>query len=273
MTKEIIVVNQINVIKRNIGNEEVNSVDARELYEFLEVKKQFTDWIKPKIKDYGFIINTDFYPTKYIATNGREIETYIMTIDMAKELCMLSQTHKGKEARKYFIECEKKAKQSMFKLPNFENPLEAAEAWINEYKAKMLLAETLEQNKEKIEFYDTVVDAKGASSMSKVAKALDLGIGRNKLFAFLRDESILQEDNEPYQKYITSGYFRVVMYKYLSGNQYITHYKTLVTNKGVDFILRRYLAVYPEATKNKIQDIIQTATNMTISDIVKSDEI
>ena len=94
-----------------MDGEEINSVDARELYEFLEIKKQFTDWIRPKIKDYGFVVNSDYYPSRCTATNGREMETYILSLDMAKELSMISKTAKGREARKYFIECEKKSKQ------------------------------------------------------------------------------------------------------------------------------------------------------------------
>lgn len=101
----------IPISKAFIGGENVNSVDARELHAFLEVKKQFTDWIKPKIKDYGFVVNSDFYPSKCIADNAREMETYIISIDMAKELSMISKTDKGKEARKYFIAMEKEAKR------------------------------------------------------------------------------------------------------------------------------------------------------------------
>lgn len=281
MKKEIVKVNQIDVVKRNIGNEDVNSVDARDLHNFLESKQQFADWVKAKVINNPFFEeNQDYIMLQTnlklamtgVSAGGHNKKDYALTLDTAKKVAMAEQTAKGNEVREYFIECEKKAKNSIFRLPDFTNPVEAAEAFIREYKAKIMLAEELHKQKDKIEFYDTVVDSKGASSMSKVAKALDLGIGRNKLFAFLREESILQEDNEPYQRYITSGYFRIVMNKYMSGNMSVTHYTTLVTNKGVDFILRRYLAVYPEATKNKIQDIIQTATNMKISDIIKSDE-
>ena len=101
----------IKIERKVIGDEEVNSVDARELYDFLGVKMHFTDWILPKIKDYGFVINSDFCRSTCISINGREMENYILSIDMAKELAMLSKTQKGKEARQYFIDCEKKLKQ------------------------------------------------------------------------------------------------------------------------------------------------------------------
>jgi len=113
----------ITITKQNIGAEEINAVDARELWVFLEIKKQFTDWIRPKIKDYGFVINSDYYPSKCVASNGRTMETYIITVDMAKELSMLSQNQKGKEARKYFIQCGKELKQIQPKLPSYSKSL------------------------------------------------------------------------------------------------------------------------------------------------------
>jgi len=126
-------------------------------------------------------------------------------------------------------------------LPNFNDPIEAAEAWLKEAKSKKLLADKLTEEKDKIEFYNAVTDTKGADPMSKVAKTLDLGIGRNQLFLFLRNENILMDDNEPYQKYMTAGYFKVIMYKYESGGRIITHYKTLVTKKMLILFLKNIL--------------------------------
>jgi len=259
----------IKVEEKIIGDNKINSVDARDLYKFLKIKKQFTDWIRPKIKDYGFVINSDFYPSSTIAENGRKMETYIISIDMAKELAMTSMTDKGKEARKYFIACENKLKEmAKLNMPDFTNPVESAKAFIVQYEAKMLLAQTLDKEKDKIEFYNAVADTKGADSMSKVAKTLDLGIGRNILFAELREMGILMDDNEPMQRYMTAGYFKVVMYKYESGGQVITHYKTLVTKKGVKFILKKYLEKYPESSRSDVDEVIDKATNMTIKNTI-----
>jgi len=158
-------------------------------------------------------------------------------------------------------------------LPDFNDPIEAAEAWLKEAKAKKLLAEKLENEKDKIEFYNAVADTKGADPMGKVAKVLDLGIGRNQLFSFLRNNGILMDDNEPYQRYMTSGYFKVVMYKYESSGNIITHYKTLVTKKGVNFILKKYLEKYPECSKSDVDQIIQKATNMTVNETTDNKEI
>lgn len=83
-------------------------VNARELHEFLENKRQFTDWIKQRIEQYGFIQNEDFTISQICEKGGRPRNEYALTIEMAKELSMVENNDKGREARKYFIQCEKK---------------------------------------------------------------------------------------------------------------------------------------------------------------------
>jgi len=91
--------------------------------------------------------------------------------------------------------------------------------------------------KPKADFFDAVAGSKKAMSMEEVAKVLSYpGIGRNKLFEILRNQNILQRDNIPYQKYIDSGYFRVIEQKYNVGDEVRINIKTLVFQKGVDFI-------------------------------------
>ena len=91
----------------------------------------------------------------------------------------------------------------------------------------------------KAEFFDAVTDSKTAIPIGDVAKILDMGIGRNKLFEFLRQKDILTYDNRPYQRYIDSGYFRVVEQKYEAGGEVRINIKTLVFQKGIDFIRRQ----------------------------------
>lgn len=91
-------------------------ISAKELHEFLEVKSKFADWVKNRIEKYGFEENQDFVTlSKNLENGGREID-YILKLDMAKELSMVENNDKGRQARKYFIECEKKLKQ--IKLPS-----------------------------------------------------------------------------------------------------------------------------------------------------------
>lgn len=90
----------------------------------------------------------------------------------------------------------------------------------------------------KAEFFDAVTDSKTAISIGETAKVLDAGIGQNKLFAFLRENNILKSDNTPYQRYIDMGYFRVVEQKYEVHGEIKISIKTLVFQKGIDFIRR-----------------------------------
>lgn len=89
-------------------------VSARELHEFLEVKTRFNDWINGRIKKYDFIENIDYIAIteKKVTAQGNESEykDFAITLDMAKELSMVENSDKGSQARKYFIQCEKKLK-------------------------------------------------------------------------------------------------------------------------------------------------------------------
>lgn len=116
-----------------VFNGEINQTtemlcNARELHKFLGVQTRFNDWIKNRIKEYGFVKNQDYvlvtenlvtknenFATKnLVAKNGRggnrkPITQYHITLDMAKELAMVEKNAKGREIRRYFIDCEKKA--------------------------------------------------------------------------------------------------------------------------------------------------------------------
>jgi len=98
----------------------------------------------------------------------------------------------------------------------------------------------LAEAKPKVEFFDAVAGSKDAIPIGDVAKVLDMGLGRNKLFEFLRNDGILMGNNIPYQQYIDSGYFRTIEQKYTVPNGDVKiSIKTLVYQKGVDFIRRR----------------------------------
>ena len=92
---------------------EINSADARELHAFLNSEQQYADWIKNRITQYGFIENQD-YVIKITYTGRRPRKEYFVTLDMAKELCMVENNDKGKEARLYFIKCEKELQTIKF---------------------------------------------------------------------------------------------------------------------------------------------------------------
>ena len=108
----------ISINKTVIGNEEVNSVDARELHTFLESKQQFADWIKSKVIDNAFFkkefdwIELDLSLRNSMKQKGgQNRKDYALTIDTAKKVAMAEQTAKGEEVRDYFIQCEKALKE------------------------------------------------------------------------------------------------------------------------------------------------------------------
>ncbi|EDP7223190.1 phage antirepressor Ant [Campylobacter jejuni] len=79
------------------------------LFYFLEIDTKFADWINRRISHYSFIENQD-YIIKEVFTGRRPRKEYYVTLDMAKELCMVENNEKGRQARRYFIECEKRLK-------------------------------------------------------------------------------------------------------------------------------------------------------------------
>lgn len=104
------------------------AVSARELHQFLESKQDFSTWMKNRIEKYGFIENQDFTLHKFVE-RGTWKHEYALTIDTAKELAKVEGNEKGKQARRYFIECEKKLKTGGFALPStFAEALKLAAA-------------------------------------------------------------------------------------------------------------------------------------------------
>jgi prophage antirepressor-like protein len=99
-------------------------------------------------------------------------------------------------------------------------------------KAELLI----ETQKPKVDFYDAVADCRDDIDMGAAAKLL--GLGRNRLFKFLRLSGVLMENNVPYQKYMDLGCFRVIEQKYLSNDEVMINFKTLVLQKGLDLISR-----------------------------------
>ena len=99
----------IKVSLTTFGNDEVNSINARDLHGFLESKQDFSTWIKNRIEQYSFIQDADFIQFhNFVESNSKARTEYHIIIDMAKELSMVERNEKGKQARQYFIECERR---------------------------------------------------------------------------------------------------------------------------------------------------------------------
>lgn len=101
----------IRINSNRIGEEVKETVDARELHDFLCITSKFADWIKNRINDFDFVENQDFVTFSKNLENGGKSKEYALTLDMAKELSMVERNALGKRARQYFIECERRAKR------------------------------------------------------------------------------------------------------------------------------------------------------------------
>ena len=101
----------IKIEKSNVGGDLIETVNARELHSFLEVQTRYNDWIIRRISEYGFVEESDFYSFLSESSGGRPSKEYAISIGMAKELAMVERNEKGRKARQYFIECEKRLKQ------------------------------------------------------------------------------------------------------------------------------------------------------------------
>ncbi|OLL47915.1 antA/AntB antirepressor family protein, partial [Bartonella henselae] len=105
----------IKITEQTIDQEAVQTVNARDLHAFLEVGKKFADWITERINKYDFVENRDYIVFPNFGKNlqgGRPSKDYALTLSVAKELSMVENNKKGREARLYFIECEKWLKQA-----------------------------------------------------------------------------------------------------------------------------------------------------------------
>ena len=113
----------IKIESRELSGETVQTVNARDLWEFVESKRDFSTWIKFRIEQYGLVEGIDFIaPQKNGAQEsksyGQDRIDYHLTIETGKELAMVENNDKGRQVRRYFIECERKAKeQPAFQIP------------------------------------------------------------------------------------------------------------------------------------------------------------
>lgn len=146
----------IAIISSEINGDHIQTVNARDLHEFLEVGKDFSTWIKSRIEQYDFEENRDFVVFAETGKNssgnlapqnggarhgGHNRREYHISLDMAKELSMVERNEKGREARQYFIECERRAKRLTPIAFDPEDPAQLRGLLVN-YAERTQIAET-----------------------------------------------------------------------------------------------------------------------------------
>ena len=166
-------------------------VSARELHNFLEVETPFNKWF-PRMCEYGFTENQDFWTFLSESTGGRPAQEAALSIDMAKEICMIQRSEKGKQARQYFIQLEKDW-NSPEKV--MARALDIAHRELNTLKATN--AELTVQNTimaPKADYFDELVDRNLLTSFRDTAK--QLGVSQNAFISFLKDHKYIYRDQK-----------------------------------------------------------------------------
>ena len=191
-----------------IGGEEVNAVSARALHAFLGNKDTFSHWINDRIEQFDFVEGQDFSNLGENSPKmgkGRPRKDYAISISMAKELCMVERNEKGKQARLYFIKCEKIAKQKTATALQIPQSLpEALRLAANLAEQKMQLEAKVKEDAPKVEYYDQLQEAPGEITFTRFAKLI--GIQRKRLIDWLRaNRYIYGVSNTPYQNRIEQG--------------------------------------------------------------------
>lgn len=218
------------------------TVLGRDLHEALEVKTAYKDWFR-RMSEYGFEEGQDFCSFLSESTGGRPSQEHQLTIDMAKELCMIQRTPKGKECRRYFIEIEKRwnspeaimaralqfANQQLTEIRHQNKLLEGTVAIQNQQITEM---------KPKASYYDVVLNCKDLISTSAIAK--DYGKSAIWMNRYLHEKGIQFKQGDIwllYQKYAEKGYTSTKTHSYLgSKGDNRTKVHTYWTQKGRLFI-------------------------------------
>lgn len=225
------------LIKISENEKGTQIVSARDLYKFLEATERFSTWFERQLQ-YGFVENQDYVGCKEFNTlANQELIDYALTLDCAKEISMIQRSDKGKEARQYFIACEKKLKQIVPRT-HLEVLQSEMALLIEKERVFNLLLEAknkIEEDKPKVVFADSVIGSVNSILVRQFAKDLCDGgfeIGQNRLFEWFRENKYLNKDNEPYQNHVASGLFEVITRTIGSGLETFTTRTTKITGKG-----------------------------------------
>ena len=232
-----------NLINITLNENQEPVVSARQLHKSLEVKTRFSQWVEQNFKileegyDFTSVVGTT------VVNNGanRKLQDYVLSLDAAKNLAMVSKTDKGKEVRQYFIQVEKD-----FNSPEkiMARALLMADKKINKLEAQ------IEADRPKVLFADAVSASKSSCLIGELAKILKqngINIGQNKLFQWLRSNGYLisrrgDSWNQPTQKSMQLGLFELkkTNINHADGHT-TTNTTTKVTGKGQQYFINKFL--------------------------------
>lgn len=242
-----------NLITINTTDNDRPTVMGRELHTALEIKTQYSKWFE-RMCEYGFSENSDYVTLvkNVYRADGTEMPKqqtdHQLTIDMAKEICMIQRSEKGKQFRQYFIEVEKKWNSPEAVMAR---ALQLANRQLDEIKAVNLqLEQQIEQDKPKTVFADAVSVSKTAILVGELAKLLKqngIDIGQNRLFEWLRANGYLinrkgTDYNMPTQRSMELKLFEIKETLIVHSDGHTTTSKTpKVTGKGQIYFVNIFM--------------------------------
>lgn len=234
-------------------NFDTQTVSARELYEQLEISKRFSAWFEKNSQ--GFVEGEDFTSVlkgTEVQNNGgiqvRELQDYNLTVDMAKHLCLMSRTEKGKQCRQYLLDLEKAwntPEQVMARALKIANRTIDS---LKEHNTKLI--EDCERMKPKEIFADAVSASKTSILIGDLAKLIcqnGCQIGQKRLFEWMRANGYLilrkgSDYNMPTQRSMEMGLFEIKESTHLNGDGLNVISKTpKVTGKGQQYFINKFM--------------------------------
>lgn len=234
-----------NLIPVNYDSEQP-TVSARDLHECLGIKSKYADWFK-NMSAYGFTENIDYTTFSKNLENGGRIIEHIISVDMAKQICMIQRSEKGRLYRQYFLDLEK-----AWNTPEqvFARALRMADKTIESLKAdNAVLLENVERMRPKEVFADAVSASQTSILIGELAKLLrqnGIEIGQRRLFSWMRENGFLLKRgsgrNMPTQKGMELGLFEIKEGSYINGaGENIITKTTKVTGKGQQYFINKFL--------------------------------
>ncbi len=221
---------------------ECPTVSGRELHDALQVKTAYKDWF-PRMCEYGFVEGTDFCSFLSESSGGRPAVNHQLSIDMAKQLCMIQRTDIGRKFRQYFIKVEKawnSPEAVMARALQFANQQLALLTHQNEVLTEKVAVQGQQilEMKPKVSYYDVVLNCRDLISTSAIAK--DYGKSAIWMNRYLHEKGVQFKQSDIwllYQKYAEKGYTSTKTHTY-PGSDGETHTKvhTYWTQKGRLFI-------------------------------------
>ncbi len=229
-------------------NLDTQTVSARELHEQLHIGTRFNDWF-PRMCEYGFEEGKEYYSkmSKTSESGGRPSVDYDISVDMAKQICMIQRTPEGKAVRQYLIDLEK-----AWNTPEqvMARALKLADQTIDKLKAdNTALSEANKRMRPKEIFADAVSSSHTSILIGDLAKLIcqnGYQIGQKRLFEWMRNNGYLVKfgasKNMPMQRYIEQGLFEVKESNVQNpdGSVRITR-TTKVTGKGQVYFVNKFI--------------------------------